>query len=126
MILFGVSNEFSDIHECIHLQGKSIAQIVLNVPEKTRERTKSHRKRLQEFNEHPRIVRLGNFVPQENEECFVVPTTPQKNVLVEYLAKTFQLQLSHLIHPIAYVSPFVTIGQGVFIGARSAIGPDVF
>jgi UDP-3-O-[3-hydroxymyristoyl] glucosamine N-acyltransferase len=84
MIRFGVSNEFSDIYECVNLEKSA---------------------------------------PQENEEYFVLPSTPQKHAIIEYLTNTYQLQFSHLIHPPAGVSPFAKIGQGAFIGARSVIGP---
>ena len=123
MILFGVSNMLSDVYECINLLGKKVTRIVINVREKTRERTKDFETRLQELNERPLITSLEDFAPQEDEEYFVVPTTPRKFVLIEYLKNTYQLQFSHLIHPTAYVSPFAKIGQNVFIGAKSVISP---
>jgi sugar O-acyltransferase (sialic acid O-acetyltransferase NeuD family) len=123
MILFGVSNELSDVYECINLLGKKVLQIVINVKEKTRERTKDFNTRLQEFNARPLITLLENFTPQIDEEYFVVPTTPRKRGLIAYLTNTYNLQFSHLIHPTAYVSPLAKIGQGVFIGAKSVIGP---
>jgi sugar O-acyltransferase (sialic acid O-acetyltransferase NeuD family) len=123
MILFGVSNMLSDIYECLNLQGKRVTQIVINIPEERRERTKGLETRLQELNERPLIIPLEDFTPYEDEEYFVVPTTPRKFVLIEYLNNTYHLQFSHLIHPTAYVSPFAKIGQNVFIGVRSVISP---
>jgi len=58
MILFGVSNELSDVYECINLLGKKVTRIVINVREKTRERTKDFNTRLQELNERLRITSL--------------------------------------------------------------------
>ena len=58
MILFGVSNELSDVYECINLLGKKVTRIVINVREKTCERTKDFNTRLQELNERPRITSL--------------------------------------------------------------------
>jgi sugar O-acyltransferase (sialic acid O-acetyltransferase NeuD family) len=121
MILFGVSNMLSDVYECINLMGKKVTRIVINVREETRERTKDFETRLQELYERPLITPLDNFTPEEGEEYFVVPVTPRKHLLIEYLKNTYQLQFSHLIHPAAYVSPFAKIGQGVFIGAKSII-----
>jgi sugar O-acyltransferase (sialic acid O-acetyltransferase NeuD family) len=126
MILFGVSNMLSDIYECVNLLGKKITAIVLNVPEQKRERTKDLETRLTELHERPLITSLEGFTPQMGEEYFVVPTTSRKSVLVEFLKNSYQLQFSQLIHPTAYVSPFARIGQGVFIGANSVIGPGCF
>jgi sugar O-acyltransferase (sialic acid O-acetyltransferase NeuD family) len=124
MVLFGVSNMLSDVYECLNLLGKKVTRIVINVREKKRERTKDFETRLQELNERPLITPLEDFTPQEeDEEYFVVPTTPRKSVLVEHLINTYQLQFTHLIHPTAYVSPFAKIGQDVFIGAKSVISP---
>ena len=121
MILFGVSNVLSDVYDCVHALGKKVTRIVINAPEQKRERTKGFETRLQEMNERPLITPLEDFIPQEDEEYFVVPTTSQKAVLIEYLKNKYQLQFSQLIHPTAYVSPFAKIGQGVFIGAMSVI-----
>lgn len=123
MVLFGLSNMLSDIYDCVHALGKNVVRIVVNAPEQTRERTKGFETRLRELNERPLITPLEDFTPQEGEEYFVVPTTPKKSVLIEFLKKNYQLQFSQLIHPAAYVSPYAKIGQGVFIGAKSAIGP---
>lgn len=123
MILFGVCNMLSDVYECAHELGKKITTIVMNMPQQKRERTKDFKARLQELNERPLIISLDDFVPVENEEYFVVPTTPKKAVLVDFLKSTFHLQFSQLVHPTAYVSRYAKIGQGVFIGARSVIGP---
>jgi sugar O-acyltransferase (sialic acid O-acetyltransferase NeuD family) len=123
MVIFGVSNMLSDVYECANELGKKIIRIVINVPEQTRERTKDFETRLQELDERPLITLLEDFVPQEDEEYFVVPTTPKKKALVQFLKNTYQLQFSQLIHPTAHVSPYAKIGQGVFVGAKSVIGP---
>ncbi len=123
MVLFGVGNMLSDIYDCVHALGKKVTRIVLNAPEQNRERTKDFETRLRELNERPLITPLEDFSPQGDEESFVVPTTPQKAVLIEYLKNKYRLQFSQLIHPTAYVSPYAKIGQGVFIGAGSVIGP---
>jgi UDP-3-O-[3-hydroxymyristoyl] glucosamine N-acyltransferase len=117
MNLFGVSNKLSDIYECINLLGKRVTQIVNNIPEETRERTKDFKRGPQELTERPLIMPLEDFAPHEDEEYFVVPATPRKSVFIEYLKKTYQLQFSHLIHPTAYISPIAKVGQGIFIGA---------
>jgi sugar O-acyltransferase (sialic acid O-acetyltransferase NeuD family) len=123
MIIFGVSNMVSDIYECARETGKKINEIVLNVPEQKRERTKDLETRLRELNERPKIVPLEEFAPVAGEEYFVVPVTQQKSVLIEMLVQKYRLQFSNLVHPRAYISPYATIGQGVFVGANSVIGP---
>ncbi len=123
MILFGVGNMLSDIFECVHLVGKRVTRIVINVPEQKRERTKDLETRLRELNERPAITPLEDFVSEEDEEYFVVPTTPKKSALIEFLKKKYGLRFSQLVHPTACVSPYAEIGQGVFIGAVSVISP---
>ncbi len=123
MVLLGVSNMVSDIYECANEVGKKITQIVINVPEQKRERTKDINTRLHELNERPRIVTLEEFVPGTDDEYFVAPTTPKKASLVEFLVEKHGLRFTRLIHPTAYVSPYARIGQGVFVGALSVIGP---
>ncbi len=123
MILFGVGNMLSDVFDCVNLLGKKITRIVINVPEQKRERTKDFETRLGEFHERPMITHLEDFAPQAGEEYFVVPTTPKKSLLIEFLKKNYDLRFSRLIHPSACVSRYAKIGQGVFIGALTAIGP---
>ncbi len=123
MILFGVSNMLSSVFDCTNLLGKKVTRIVINVPEQVRERTKDFKTRLRELDEHPAIMHLEDFTPEEGEEYFVVPTTPTKSLLVEFLKKNYDLRFSQLVHPSACVSRYARIGQGVFIGALSTIGP---
>jgi len=123
MILFGVGNMLSDVFDCVNLLGKRVTRIVINVPEQKRQRTKDFETRLMELNERPLITHLEGFAPQEGEEYFVVPTTPKKSLLIEFLKKNYDLRFSQLIHPSACVSRYAKIGQGVFIGAMSVISP---
>lgn len=123
MILFGVGNMLSDVFECSNLLGKRVTRIVLNMPEQKRERTKDFEARLRELNERPLITHLEDFATQEGEEYFVVPTSPEKSLLIEFLKRNYDVRFSQLIHPSACVSPYAKIGQGVFIGALSVIGP---
>ncbi len=123
MIFFGVSNMLSDIFECVTELGKKVTRIVINVPEITRTRTKDLETRLKELGERPPITPLEEFIYQEDEEYFVVPTTPKKAVLVDYLTDKYHLKFTSLIHPTAYVSPYAKIGHGVFVGALSVISP---
>jgi sugar O-acyltransferase (sialic acid O-acetyltransferase NeuD family) len=123
MVLFGFSNMISDIFEIVNDQGKKVTRIIVNMPEETRERTKSFAIRVEELHEQPLITSMDDFAPVEGEEYFVVPTTPKKSALIEFLRRTYQLQLTRLIHSTAHISPYARIGQGVFVGAKSVIGP---
>lgn len=125
-MLFGVSNMLSDIYDCANALGKEIRKIVLNTPEVKRERTKGFRERLRELNEDPQIIDLSDFMPGQDEEYFVVPTTPRKAHLIDLLKKTYNgIQFSRLVHPNAYISPYASLGEGVFIGAGSVVAPGV-
>jgi len=123
MVLFGVSNMLSDIYECAMHVGKKITSIVVNETEKNRDRTKNYKTRLWELDERPNIVPLDDFAPLQGEEYFVVPTTPKKSVLVKFLKERYQLQFSKLIHPSSCISSYAHIGEDVFVGANSVIGP---
>src|SRR5574337_606920 len=122
MILFGVGNMLSDIYECVNLLGKRVTRIVINAPEQKRRRTKDMETRLRELGEHPSITALDDFLPRPGEDYFIVPTTPKKSELAKFLAARHRLRFARLVHPSAHVSPYATIGQGVFIGAGSMIG----
>lgn len=123
MVLFGVSNMLSDIYECAMHVGKKITSIVVNETEKKRDRTKDYRRRLWELDERPNIIRLEDFFPVKGEEYFVVPTNPKKSVLVKFLKERYQLQFSKLVHPSSCISSQAKIGEDVFVGANSVIGP---
>ena len=125
MILFGTSNILSDIYDCSKALHKEIRAIILNVPEEVDSRSKGLQTRLGELGEHPLIIALEDFVPANGEEYFIVPTTPRRSLLVEYLRGKYQLRFTQLIHPTAYVSPYARIGEGVYVGARSTIAPGV-
>jgi sugar O-acyltransferase (sialic acid O-acetyltransferase NeuD family) len=113
----------SDVYDCIKATGKQVTRIVLNMPEQKRERTKDFETRLRYLNERPLITRLDDFAFITDEEYFIVPTTPKKHDLIEFLRRTYNMHFSNLIHPTAYISPYSKIGQGIFIGAMSVIGP---
>lgn len=123
MVLFGVGNMLGDIYDCVKMLGKEVTRIVINAPEQRRERTKDFETRLRELGERPLITPVEDFAPEEGEEYFIVPTTLKKNVLIEFLKSRYRMRFAQLIHPTAYISPYAKIGQGVFIGARSVIGP---
>jgi sugar O-acyltransferase (sialic acid O-acetyltransferase NeuD family) len=123
MVLFGVSNMLSDVYDCVRALGKKVTRIVLNEPEQKRERTKDLETRLRELNEQPMISRVEEFEFSKDEEYFVVPTTPKKSDLVEFLKRNYHMQFTNLVHPAAYISPYAKIGQGVYIGVQSVIAP---
>src|ERR1700686_1306489 len=51
------------------------------------------------------------------------PTTPARAALAAELQKRFDLHFHTLVHGTAYVSPLAKLGDGVFVGANSVIGP---
>ena len=71
------------------------------------------------------LLSFEEFQPQADELYILGPTTPQRSVLASELVQRFGLKFTTLIHPTAYVSPLAKLGQGVFIGANSVIGPGV-
>jgi len=81
----------SDIYDCAYELGKKITGIVINAPKQMRERTKGLERRLLEFDEQSQINSLDDFVPEEDEEYFVVPTTPQGNIFTEIFKSSYNL-----------------------------------
>ncbi|MDA8097994.1 MAG: hypothetical protein M0042_00035 [Nitrospiraceae bacterium] len=123
MVLFGVSNRLSDIIEIVNARGKRVRKIVLNMPEEKRPRTKDLDTRLRELRERPMILSLNEFIPQQGDEYFVVPVTPKKYELISLLIEKYGLHFARLVHPTAFISPYTSLGQGVFVGACSVVGP---
>ena len=123
MILFGSGNMLSDAYDCCRATNRRVTAIFLNAPETIRPRTKSLVRRLEELAEAPMVAPLAAFSPGQGEEYFVVPTTPLKAALVDQLKERFGITFARLVHPTAYVSPYATLGEGVFVGAISVVGP---
>ena len=124
-VVFGVSNMFSDFVDCVDALGSVVSQVVLNQNEVMHSNTLSLQDRLKRLGISPKVCRLEDFSKGDSEKYIVGVTTPAKKRLVEQLDSSFDIQLNTIIHPTAYVSPFAQIGNGVYIGANSVIGPLV-
>jgi sugar O-acyltransferase (sialic acid O-acetyltransferase NeuD family) len=121
VILFGTGNMLSDIYDCCAATQVPVSAIVLNVEEEVRPRTKGLAARLAELGEQPALRRLEAFEPVPGEQYFLVPTTPAKRRLVDELRRRFGIRFARLVHPSAYVSRYASLGEGVFVGARSVV-----
>jgi sugar O-acyltransferase (sialic acid O-acetyltransferase NeuD family) len=71
------------------------------------------------------VQHLQDFIPGPDELYILGPTTPTRAALAHELATRFNLPFTTLVHPTAYVSKLATLSQGVFVGAKTAIGPGV-
>lgn len=127
LVIFGASNIVSDIVECAiscHIKPK---KIILDLPETTDKRGFPITQRLEWINSHWKLAitleTLEEFVPEANEIYLLGPTTPQRQELVNRIEARHLLTFYTLIHPSAYVSSMTKLGKGVFIGAKSVIGP---
>lgn len=129
LVIFGTSNILSDIFDCALANNLLVSKIVIHLPEEVGERDRSLADRLKDFSaigEAPVIMQLDEFSPDDNEVYLLGPTTPTRAVLVAELQHRFGIQFTQLVHPTAYVSPLARMGEGVFIGANSVIGPGVY
>nr|WP_314859068.1 acetyltransferase [uncultured Undibacterium sp.] len=100
--------------------------MVLHLNEEVGERDRTLSDRLQKLSvtgNIPILMHLDEFVPAENEIYILGPTTPTRAALATELQRRFAIQFTKLVHPSAYVSPLACLGEGVFIGANSVVGP---
>ncbi|MBR7747540.1 acetyltransferase [Undibacterium baiyunense] len=128
LVIFGASNILSDLFDCAFANGLGIKKIVLHMPEPEGDRDRPLKDRIQSwaaFGVVPEIISIDAFQPEPGEMYLLGPTTPERIKIVESLEKKFTLEYTVLIHPQAYVSPLANLSPGVFIGAKSVIGPGV-
>jgi sugar O-acyltransferase (sialic acid O-acetyltransferase NeuD family) len=125
LVIFGASNIVSDLFDCALATGLVPAKVVLHLAEPAGERDLPLAARIAALNSRcapPLVQTLEDFRPAPDELYILGPTTPTREHLVAELERRFALQFHTLIHPSAHVSPFARLGEGVFIGANSAIG----
>ena len=128
LVIFGTSNILSDLFDCALALSIDIAKVVVHLPEQVGERDLSVRDRiaaLQPFGQYPTVEQLDEFAPAPDEIYILGPTTPTRSALAAILRERYGLHFAILVHPSAYVSPLATLGEGVFVGANSVIGPGV-
>ncbi len=126
LVIFGASNIVSDLFDCALANGLVPARVVLHLPESGGERDIALADRvaaLAGLCDPPRIETLDDFRPMAGELYLLGPTTPTRAILAAEIERRFGLRYHTLIHPTAWVSPLASIGQGVFIGANSVVGP---
>lgn len=128
LVIFGTSNILSDLFDCALALNIDIAKVVIHLPEQTGERDIPLQDRitaLHPFGQHPTIEQLDDFKPGADELYILGPTTPTRSALALLLRERFGLRFATLVHPSAYVSPLASLGEGVFVGANSVVGPGV-
>jgi sugar O-acyltransferase (sialic acid O-acetyltransferase NeuD family) len=96
---------------------------VLNQPEVVRPRTKGVMERIGLLPRLPEVIDIEAFAPADDELYALGTTSPGRHTLVHELQNAYGLRLATLVHPTGYVSPMARLGTGVFVGARSVIGP---
>ncbi|WP_338846402.1 acetyltransferase [Massilia sp. W12] len=128
LVIFGLSNILSDLFDCALANGLQLAKVVQHLPHEDGERDVPLAQRLQALSrlcQPPSLQTLDEFQPEAGEVYMLGPTTPERATLAELLKQRFDLRFHTLVHPSAYVSPLAQLGEGVFIGANSVIGPGV-
>lgn len=128
LVIFGVSNIVSDLFDCALALGMDVAKVVIHLPEQVGERDVSLQDRIAALHAHgqrPVVQQLDEFQHGPDEVYMLGPTTPTRSALAAILRERFGLRFATLVHPSAYVSPLAALGEGVFVGANSVIGPGV-
>ncbi len=126
LVIFGLSNILSDLFDCALANGLQLSKVVQHLPHVDGERDIPLAERLQSLARlctPPSVIQLDDFTPADNEVYLLGPTTPERATLAQLLVQRFGLRFHTLIHPSAYVSPLASLGEGVFVGANSVIGP---
>ncbi len=126
LVIFGVSNILSDLFDCALARQWTLAKVVVHLAEAAEARDIALSERLRALSAlgaAPRVQTLAEFEPAPGELYLLGPTTPARAALARELVERFGMSFTTLVHPTAYVSPLATLGQGVFVGANSVIGP---
>jgi sugar O-acyltransferase (sialic acid O-acetyltransferase NeuD family) len=126
LVIFGDSNILSDIFDCALANKLPIAHVVLHLTTQADPRSVPLAQRLDALAAHcarPSVIALDDFIPEPGQQYLLAPTTPTRAVLAAEIERRFGLDFTTLVHPTAYVSPLATLGNGVFVGANSVIGP---
>jgi sugar O-acyltransferase (sialic acid O-acetyltransferase NeuD family) len=125
LVIFGLSNILSDLLDAAYSAGVGVKAIVADQPEAVGPRDLSVHARLDAYATlAPRplmLSSLDDFSPEAGELYLLGPTTPQREQLASRLVARFGLRFWTLVHPRASVSPFASLGEGVFIGANSVV-----
>jgi sugar O-acyltransferase (sialic acid O-acetyltransferase NeuD family) len=124
LVIFGLSNILSDLLDAAYSAGVDVKAIVADQPEAPGPRDLPVQARLDAYARlatRPQLLNLDAFSPEAGELYLLGPTTPQREQLASRLAARFGLRFWTLVHPRASVSPFASLGEGVFIGANSVV-----
>lgn len=126
-VVLGAGGYLSDIIDIIHANNGEIVKVFKNIPEKIKKNSISISERLSylsykvelydsmdEFNYSPEFKYILGF------------TTVQKYRFIEYLKSKYNLTLTTLVHPEAYLGSNVHLGEGVLIAPRAVIAPNVY
>lgn len=126
LVVFGTSNILSDIFDNAIANGIMPTRVVIHQAEQCGDRDLPLSARLAALAPRftpPTVETFDTFQPG-SEECYLLgPTTPTRENMVRDIATRWSLNFCTLVHPTAYVSPLATLGQGVYVGANSVIGP---
>lgn len=128
LVIFGLSNMLGDFIDCGLALGCTDFSIVRNMPEATRERTRSAEDRLAQLQQlrpdvRAGIVELAAFTPLDGDRYALGTTAAGRGALLDEAEARFGSGFDPLIHPRAYVSPLARLGPASFVGAGSVIGP---
>lgn len=126
LVIFGVGNIISDLFDCALAKGLALGKVVIHYPEQVQARDLRLADRLAALENvctPPTVEQLDEFTPGPDEVYLLGPTTPTRADLAATLKERFGLRFHTLVHPTAYVSPLASLGEGVFVGANSVIGP---
>ena len=116
-VLFGFSDAITDQLDAINSNKDRLKSVVLNVDINNEKLNKN----LSVLDYKIDVVRIEKFIPSEEEKYNFGFFIPEKKKLVQKLKIYYDLNFSNLIHASAQVSSFVSLGEGIAVGALSVI-----
>lgn len=112
-VIFGAGNFIFDIIDAIEANNQTVDSIVLNSPIHSTLKKKITIP----------TISIENFKPKSNTHYIFGFLDPNKTPLINLL-KSYNLEFTNLIHPLAYISKNVSIGVGNYFGPGVIIGPN--
>ena len=126
-IVFGECALINSLFDIIHALSGKVYKIYQNVPEKKEKRVLSFKQRVALLGyEVETFSSLDTFRQEDGCEYVLGFTIHQKQKLVKELKEKFNIKLSSLISPDAYIGSNVHIGEGVNILPKAVVDSNVF
>jgi|WetSurMetagenome_2_1015567.scaffolds.fasta_scaffold37468_1 sugar O-acyltransferase (sialic acid O-acetyltransferase NeuD family) len=122
-VIFGFGNYISDIFDIIHANGGRIKAVINNF-NPTDEQIDAVKQRISFLPYEVPLKKREEFHPATGEK-YIYGFHTGRCPIIHELEKTYQIELSSVVHPSAYTGSHIRIGRGVCIGPHAVVAPNV-